>query len=196
MQVNTRTPQNQSRPVSEPARGSARPALCCPQGLAKPPRPVERGFSGPWRERYRPPHPGAFPSLLSQPRSTVRPSLPAAVTSVLNPSSPLPSHSPPPHSLSAPDFYSIHQTAIFPLNFYLLPKHYTNKKGRKNHPQCHCPVASTALVALRPSRPVRALSAVIPTELWSRSACPDPQGPLPPGPWHVTQELCACLPPH
>ena len=96
--------------------------------------------------------------------------------------------------LNSPNSY------FFPPNFYLLSKpHYTNNKGKKNHPHRHHPVASTASIPLLPSRLVHALLAVIFTELWSPSRLPRPAdgrwGPGAPsslhrGTWRVAQELC------
>lgn len=85
---------------------------------------------------------------------------------------------------------------------FIAQRHYTNNKGKKNRPRCHRPVASTALVPPRPSRLVRALSAVIFTEPWfpfCLSRPPDGRGgPGAPSSFHrdtqhVAQELCVCL---
>lgn len=84
---------------------------------------------------------------------------------------------------------------------FIAQRHYTDNKGKKNRPQCHRPVAPTALVPPRPSRLVRAPSAVIFTEPWfpfCLSRPPDGRGArssLRRGTRHVAPELCVRLPP-
>lgn len=167
-----------------PSRGPAPPALCCLSRPGQATSPPGGGDSQvPLREgTLRPrPHP-----VLPQPRSRQRPCAPVAASPGLimgvpasalfaSPSLSLPSHLLPLNSISYfSDFYSIPQTAIIFLPPNLPKQHYTSNKGKKSHPQCHWPVASTGFVPLRPSRLVRTLSAVVVTALWFLSRLPGP----------------------